>query len=273
MFCCVLPLAAAILMAASAPVHAVPSGYKLVWSDEFNGPVGSEPNPSTWNYDDGPGYANNGELEFNTVTQADCHIVVDPKANGGKALQITATPTGDGQYQSVRMNTRGKYSVQYGYIEARMKIPAGQGMWPAFWLLGNTGNWPDCGEIDVMENVGKTPTTVYGSIHGPGYTGAQGLTTRFMTPSGVPLAGAYHTYGVEWKPGMVRIYLDGKPYVTYTPASLPEGSRWCFDSQPFYIIVNLAVGGFWPGNPDATTVFPAHLMVNYIRVYKLASSR
>lgn len=251
--------------------RAAPKGYKLVWSDEFKGPIGSEPDPKTWFYDDGPGY--NDELEVNKVTSDDCHIVADPDATDHRALQITATPNGDGKYTSVRMNTLGKYSVQYGYIEARMKIPAGNGMWPAFWLLGNNihdVSWPKCGEVDIMENIGKTPGTVYGSIHGPGYTGGQ-VSTAFTLPNNQVLSEAYHTYSVDWQPGRIVCCLDGKPYVTYTPTSLPAGTSWCFDAQPFFIIVNLAIGGSWPGPPDAAAVFPAHLMVDYVRVYKSAT--
>ena len=122
-----------------------------------------------------------------------------------------------------------------------------------------------------MENIGRQPGTVYGSIHGPNYTGGQGVGTAFSLPNNAALGDAYHTYGCDWEPSKITMYLDGKSYATYTPASLPKDGVWEFDSQPFYIIVNLAIGGNWPGSPDGSTHFPAHLLVDYVRVYKAPS--
>jgi beta-glucanase (GH16 family) len=259
-------------LVSNTPSRAAPAGYKLVWSDEFNGTVGSLPDAKTWNYDDGPGY--NNELEINKVSPTSCATVVDPKATDHHALLITGTPTAAGKYFSARINTKGKYSAQYGYFEARMKIPYGNGMWPAFWLLGNNIDqvgWPKCGEVDIMENIGKQPGTVYGSIHAVNYTGGQGVGTAYTLPNNQALADSYHTYAVDWEPGKIVCYLDSHIYATYTPASLPPMATWAFDTQPCYIILNLAIGGSWPGSPDGSTVFPAKMLVDYVRVYKAPS--
>ncbi len=244
----------------------------LVWSDEFAGSPGSLPNSAVWSYDDGPVY--NHEMEQYVSDAAHCQIVHDPAASDGSALAITATDLGGGKYASARINTKGKYAAKYGYIEVRCKLPSGQGMWPAFWLLGVNDSWPLCGENDVMENIGKEPGTNHFSIHGPlsatqsatDYT-AYNVTATAALPSGAPLSDAYHTYGLLWQPGKLTYYLDGKQYAAYTPASLPQGSVWTFDKESSYLILNLAVGGDWPGPPDAATHFPQTLSVDYIRVY------
>ncbi len=160
----------------------------------------------------------------------------------------------------------GNFSQQYGLFEVRMKIPPGQGLWPAFWMLGNSNDWPNCGEIDVMEAIGSTPNTVYGSAHGPGFTGAAVSNWYFLSTA--PLSADYHVYAVNWQPGRIDYYFDNIWYATVTPASLPAGATWVFDNQPMFMILNLAVGGSWPGSPDNTTPFPADLLVDYVRVYR-----
>ncbi len=172
------------------------------------------------------------------------------------------------------MKTSGKFEQQYGRFEARIKISYGQGMWPAFWMLGNdigTVGWPTCGEIDIMENIGKEPAMVHGTIHGPGYSGGTGIGSPFSLAKG-RFADDYHLYAVEWEPNLVRFYVDNNLYATRTPADLPQGTKWVYD-HPFFMILNLAVGGDWPGAPDNATVFPQTMLVDYVRVYKKAPSR
>ena len=160
---------------------------------------------------------------------------------------------------------RRTFEQAYGRFEARIQIPRGQGIWPAFWMLGNdigTNPWPAGGEIDVLENIGKEPNMLYGTVHGPGYSGGEGIT--HSTTVGAPLADAFHTYAVEWEPDVIRWYLDGQQYGQVTPADL-GGDRWVFD-HPFTMLLNVAVGGNWPGYPDGTTQFPQRMVVDWVRV-------
>ena len=166
------------------------------------------------------------------------------------------------------MLTKGKFEFTYGRVEARIKIPSTQGIWPAFWMLGsniNTKPWPSCGEIDILENIGKEPTTVHGTIHGPGYAGSAGPSQAYTQT--VPFAEDYHIYALEWEPQAIRWYVDGNLYGTKTPADLEQGRQWVFD-HPFFLILNVAVGGQWPGLPDETTRFPQTMKVDYVRVYQ-----
>ncbi len=278
-----LPLFAVLLLAkcahtanppaTPAPSQA-PSGWMLVWSDEFNAPDGSAPDSSKWTFQTGGNGFGNQELEYYTSRLQNAQI-----KNGN--LVITALKenyTGpDGvsrSYTSARLNTSKKFQQAYGRFEARIKIPYGQGMWPAFWMLGNdisTNRWPACGEIDIIENIGREPSIVHGTIHGPGYSGAHGIGSPFSFPDGRRFADDYHLYAVEWSPNQIKFYVDGNLYATRTPADLPAGTKWVYD-HPFFIILNLAVGGGWPGAPDATTVFPQQMLVDYVRVYKPAGS-
>ena len=143
-------------------------------------------------------------------------------------------------------------------------------MWPAFWMLGNnisTAAWPTCGEIDIMENIGKEPGTVHGSLHGPGTaSGTSDATSIFRLPPPQAFADDFHLYAVEWEPGVVRFYVDSNLYGTFTESQWPTGGSWVFD-RAFFIILNVAVGGTWPGSPDSTTVFPQQMLVDYVRVY------
>lgn len=245
------------------------SGWTLVWSDEFNGANGSAPDASKWTYDLGGGGWGNQELETYTNRAANAQI-----QNGN--LVITAQKeifTGsDGitrDYTSARLKTQGLFSQTYGRFEARIKIPKGQGMWPAFWMLGNdiaTSGWPKCGEVDIMENIGREPATVHGSLHGPSSVAATSdLTSTFALPAGQNLSDDFHVYAVEWEPGTVRFFLDSNNYATFTQSQWPSGGQWVFD-HPFFIILNVAVGGSWPGAPDSTTSFPQQMLVDYVRV-------
>jgi beta-glucanase (GH16 family) len=180
--------------------------------------------------------------------------------------------SGAGMYTSGRIKTQGRFELQYGKIEARIKIPRGQGIWPAFWMLGKDIDdpgvgWPQSGEIDVMENVGKEPSMVHGTVHGPGYSGAGGITAARTLPGGEKFAARFHVYGVEWSADSIDFLVDGKAYAAVTHKSLPAGAAWAFD-KPFFLLLNLAIGGDWPGNPDETTRFPQSMLVDWVRVSK-----
>jgi beta-glucanase (GH16 family) len=173
-------------------------------------------------------------------------------------------------YTSARLVTKNKFTQTYGRFEARIRIPYGPGIWPAFWMLGNdidTAGWPSCGEIDIMENIGREPSIVHGTLHGPGYSGGAGLTATYALPFSKKFSGGYHTFAIEWEPNVIRFYVDKRLYKTRTPADLPAGKAWVF-SHPFFLVLNVAVGGNFPGNTEARTVFPQLMKVDYVRVYR-----
>jgi len=248
--------------------------WTLKWSDQFNGAEGSPVDAAKWAFDIGGSGWGNNELEYYTTSTRNASM------DGNGNLVITAINEtlpkknkcwyGRCQYSSARIKTVGKFNA-YGRFEARIKLPYGQGIWPAFWMLGKNINkvgWPACGEIDIMENIGREPSTVHGTIHGPGYSGANGIGARYELPTGVPFAdGDFHVFAIEWEPGAIRWYVDGNLYQTRTPADLPAGAEWVFDHS-FFMLLNVAVGGNWPGSPDATTVFPQRMLVDYVRVYQ-----
>jgi beta-glucanase (GH16 family) len=259
----------------------------LVWSDEFANTTGAnaQPNPQIWTYDTGDSGFGNNELENYCAwgsASAPCSAS-SPNAYVGTDgyLHIVAQQTTPGSYTvgsftSARMKTQGLFSFQYGRIEFRAQVPEAHGFWPAAWLMGNniaTVNWPACGEMDVLErvNAASSPDWNQGSVHGTGFTGSN-LGETFNFPGGQNAAG-WHTYGMIWKPGSVAYYVDNAatPYATYTnPASLNglSGAAWPFDGgQSNFILLNLAVGGSWPGSPNASTPFPAQMLVDYVRVY------
>ena len=256
----------------AATGHLAAATPALIWSDEFSQPVGTGPDPTKWNYDLGGGGWGNQELEVYTDTRENSAVVADPDATDGRALAVIAVRTAAGGYTSARLKTQGLFTTAYGRIEARLKLPIGDGLWPAFWMLGdNIGavGWPTCGEIDIMENLGQDPTRVYGTLHGPGYSGAQGLQGAYPLPNGQLFSDDYHVVAVDWSPDRIEWSVDGHVYSTCTPATIPPGTRWVFNGAPFFLILNVAVGGSWPGNPDASTVFPQTLYVDYVRVYAL----
>jgi beta-glucanase (GH16 family) len=263
-------LACLILLAATLPVatQAQSPNWQLTWSDEFNAPNGSPPDPTKWNIvTGGKGFGNN-ELETYTSRPANIR-----QENGN--LVITAQKedlTGpDGiprHYTSARINAQNHFAQKYGRFEARIQLPAGKGIWPAFWLLGDnheTTKWPRCGEIDILETIGG-PDTTYSTLHGPGYSGSKGLSAKFPLPAGESVNTAFHLYAVEWSPNDIKFFFDDRLISERTPADLPQDGRWVYD-HPFYVLLNLAVGGYWPGNPDDTTVFPQRMLIDYVRVY------
>jgi beta-glucanase (GH16 family) len=247
-----------------------PTVWSLAWADEFDGANGSGVDPTKWTMETGGNGWGNSELE--TYTSRTQNAFLNNGSLVINALKETFTGT-DGitrNYTSARLKTQTKFEQAYGRFEARARIPFGQGLWPAFWMLGNdisTSGWPACGEMDIMENIGREPSTVHGTMHGPGYSGGNGLSAAYTLPAGKNFSDDFHTFAVEWEPNVARFYVDGILYKTRTPADLPAGSKWVFD-HPFFIILNVAVGGTWPGSPDSTTVFPQTMRVDYVRVYQ-----
>jgi beta-glucanase (GH16 family) len=258
----------------------IPSGT-LVWSDEFSNSTGANagPNSQVWTYDTGNNNGwGNSELENYCAWGSDASPcdTSNPNAYVGtdSYLHIVAEQPTAGVYTSARMKTEGLFSFQYGRIEVRAQVPEAQGFWPAFWLLGNninTVNWPACGEMDVMERVDAAgnPDWNAGSIHGTGFTGSN-IGTQYLFPGG-QTAATWHTYGMIWSKGSVAYYIDDptQPYASFTPSSISgfNGYVWPFDTGSNFIIINLAVGGSWPGSPDSTTPFPSQVLVDYVRIY------
>lgn len=250
--------------------QAGPPGWKLIWSDEFNAPDGSPVDSSKWVSETGGNGWGNQELEYYTArpqnaVQKDGNLVItaiEEKYTGSDGVTRN--------YTSARLKTKGKFSRKYGRFEARIKIPRGQAIWPAFWMLGDDidkRGWPKCGEIDIMENIGKEPALVHATIHGLGYSDDKGITSPFALPNNQAFADDFHIYAVEWGKKAIRFYVDDHLYATKTPADLPQGTKWVFQHK-FFLLLNVAVGGGWPGNPDSTSTFPQSMLVDYVRVYK-----
>lgn len=243
-------------------------GWVLTWSDEFDGADGSPPDPRKWVVETGGDGWGNDELEYYTsrsqnIRQENGNLVIEAfkeKFTGSDGVQRN--------YTSARLETQGRFSQRYGRFEARIQIPSGQGVWPAFWLLGDdfsTSGWPKCGEIDIMESIGSEADVVKGTLHGPGYFGSNPLTSAYTLPRG-RFSDGFHVFAVEWEPEVVRFYVDEKLYATKTPRDLPSGTQWVFDHS-FFVLLDLAVGGNLPGQPDDTTTFPQRMLVDYVRVY------
>ena len=242
-----------------------------VWQDEFDQPVGSGPDATKWVHDLGDNGWGNKELQTYTDSRENSFVVADPAASRGRALVLKAVRTPDGGYTSARLKTKGLFAIGHGRIEARLKLPQGQGIWPAFWMMGehiDTTPWPDCGEIDIMEMIGHQPGTLYGTVHGPGYSGQHGPTRSTILPGDATFGETYHVFAVNWQPGRIDWFLDDKKFHTVTPADLPAGEKWVFDDIKCFLLLNLAVGGAWPGYPDETTQFPQEYRIDYIRVYR-----
>ena len=247
----------------------------LVWADEFDGPASTAPDGGKWVHNTGGNGWGNGELEYYTDKTTNAAL------DGAGHLVITARQEnpagyvchyGRCQYTSARLLTANRFSHTYGRFEARMKLPRGRGLWPAFWMLSDDTKNPSpsrLGEIDVMENVGSEPDTVHGSLHGPGYSGARGLTSSFTLQGQRTMADDFHVFAVDWSPDAITWTIDGTPYGRKTSAEA-GGNDWVFD-HPFFLIVNVAVGGTWPGPPDAETALPQSMIVDYVRVYSHAS--
>lgn len=255
---------------------APPSASVLVWSDEFEGAAGQPPDWTKWKNDVGGTGWGNDELQYYTENSANAwldgrsNLVIE--ARNDNAAGYTCH-YGQCSYTSARLQTAGKFGQMYGRMEARIKVPRGTGLWPAFWMLGDdiaVHPWPASGEIDIMEHVGHEPSIVKGSAHGPGFTGANSFNRDFELPQNESFADSFHTFAVDWAPGRITWSVDGDSYGVLTPDQLSAGQQWVFD-KPYFLLLNLAVGGVWPGPPDASTSFPAQLVVDYVRVYDLAN--
>ncbi len=256
-------LALASGLAGAAPATSHRHAQRVLFRDRFDGPRGDRPSPSKWTYDTGAGGWGNHELERYTRSPRNAHL------DGHGHLVISARDAGPAarhRYTSARLKTQHRFDFKYGRVAVRMRVPAGQGLWPAFWMLGSAierVGYPRCGEIDVMELLGQQPRLVYGTVHGPGPDLDVGIGGRRRARTS--LAGGFHTYSARWTPHLVRFSLDGRPYFTARRRDYPRRDAWALD-QPMFMILNLAVGGGWPGAPDSGTHFPARLVVDWVRV-------
>ncbi len=244
--------------------------WTLVWSDEFNRPSSSSPDTAKWTFDLGGNGWGNNELETYTSRTENAYLQDGVLVIEARQEDFTGADGVARHYTSARLKTLGHFAQTYGRFEARLKLPAGQGLWPAFWMMGiDAGEvgWPQCGEIDIMENIGREPSLVHATIHGPGYSDGGGIESTYALPGGQRFADDFHVFAVEWERDVIRFYVDDHLYATCTPAELPAGTTWVFN-RPFFLIMNVAVGGGWPGNPDSTTAFPQQMLVDYVRVYK-----
>jgi beta-glucanase (GH16 family) len=240
------------------------SGYSLCWSDEFDGPPGSPVDYRIWQPETGGHGWGNKELQYYTDSTANAAL------DGAGNLAIMVRQAGPGEYggctyTSARLISKDRMTVRYGLVEARIQVPRALGMWSACWMLGqdiDAVGWPRCGEIDVMEHFGTGPTVIAGTVHGPGFSGDQGVTARHEM--GPRLADEFHTYAVSWEPDRIRWYADGALYHTVTPADL-RGNRWVF-GHDFYVLLNVAVGGTASRRPDSSVSFPQTMLVDYVRV-------
>jgi beta-glucanase (GH16 family) len=255
-----------LMLAAQTADSSISARWRLIWSDEFDGPANSAPDAAKWTYDLGQTGWGNQELENYTNSTENAFL----DGQGNLVIQAIALP--GGKYTSARLKTQGLTAFTYGRIEARMRIPFGQGIWPAFWMLGSditSAGWPRCGEIDIMENIGREPAIVHGTVHGPGYGGGNGIGAPYSLPAVQSFSAGFHIFAVEWSESSVEFEVDGHAYKRVTPADLPRGAQWVYN-HPFLLLLNLAVGGNWPGYPDGSTQFPQRMLVDYVRVYERA---
>tara|TARA_R110002073_G_scaffold297764_1_gene464075 strand:- start:1315 stop:2178 length:864 start_codon:yes stop_codon:yes gene_type:complete len=235
---------------------------QLVMADEFS--ADGAPDSTKWNYEIGTGDNGWGNNELQYYTDRSENITVQ---NGILIITAKEEDFNGSSYTSARITTNGLFEQKYGRFEARMRLPSGQGIWPAFWLLGANCDqvvWPQCGEIDIMEFRGQEPTTIHGTVHGPGYSAAGGITKSYTLENDRFDTG-FHVFGIEWGPDYINYYVDDVLYNQITPADVT--GEWVFN-QPFYIIINLAVGGSFVGSPNSETTYPQNLLVDYVRVYK-----
>jgi beta-glucanase (GH16 family) len=250
-----------LLLALPLSAQALP-GWTLVWSDEFTQADGTAPDSSKWTHDLGGGGWGNSELQYYTNSTNNARI-----ENNELIIEVREENVGGYGYTSARLKTQGKFEQAYGRFEARIKVPSGQGLWPAFWTLGNDISivgWPDCGEIDIMEFVGRLPNEIFGTIHGPGYSGGNSFGS--IHNFGQPVANDYHTYVVEWEPNEIRWYVDDIHYHTANPADVAPND-FPFD-HPFFMLLNVAVGGNFGGPIGSNVTFPKQMLVDYVRVYE-----
>lgn len=260
-----------------------PNDWVLVWSDEFDGPAGTPPNPNVWKFEVGDGALNNivgwGNSEFQYYTDSTDNSFMD--GTGNLVIRLQEADPNDGlvcwygpcEYTSARLLTQDRLDFEYGRIEARVQVPDGPGgLWPAFWMLGTDipeVGWPQSGEIDIMEYVSRLPYEVFGTIHGPGYQGGASYGNTLTFTDTVPNQG-FMTYGVEWTPDLIIWYVDDVEYHTAVPANVAP-NEWVFN-HPFFVLLNQAIGGNFGGAIDDGMTFPQDTLVDYVRVYQAADT-
>ena len=253
-----------------------PSGWGMVWSDEFDDPAGTPPNPANWSYEIGDGTVNripgwgNNELQYytssteNSATDGNGNLVIAAREADG-SLNCYYGPC---EYTSARLVSQYKAEFAYGRIESRILLPDGAaGLWPAFWSLGTDiweVDWPQTGEIDFMEYVSRSPNEIFGTIHGPGYSGGSAFGSLYQF--GEPAYNGYHTFAIEWEPDLIKWYVDDILYHTATPADVTP-NEWVFN-DPVFILFNVAVGGNFGGPVAPELTFPQEMTIDYVRVYQ-----
>jgi len=282
---CAVVAAVAVLGCAgngpSAPTPSPAGGggvtWTQVWSDEFDGAAGARIDETHWSYETGDGCSSgncgwgNNEKEYYSDSPNNIAL------NGEGQLVITARVAPAGlacyygpcKYTSAKITTRGKMTAEPGRVEARIKLSAGQGLWPAFWMLGNSFpdvGWPASGELDIMENKGSEPSITSSAVHGPGYSGATPFAHRQTLPGGGRTTD-FHTYAVEWDAYSVRFLIDGAMHFTVSRDQMIQYGKPVL-AQPYFVILNFAVGGHFDGDPQSDTIFPATMLVDYVRVFK-----
>ncbi len=241
-----------------------PRNWQLTWSDEFNGTAGALPDPAKWTFDLGTGNGGWGNQELQSYTNSPDNVSMDGQGN----LVITARRAGNA-FTSARIKTQGLFEQKYGRFEARLKTPYGPGLWPAFWMLGaniSSVDWPQCGEIDIMELRGQEPHIVHGSLHGPGYSAGNAITKKYALPNG-RFDTDYYVYAVEWDADKIDFFVNDFLYQRVERSKVP--GAWVYDA-PFFLIFNVAVGGTFVGFPTAQTPFPQQMIIDYVRVYQEA---
>jgi len=239
--------------------------WELVWSDDFTGNAGTLPDPTKWSFDIGTGQDGWGNQELQFYTNRPQNIAHDGEGN----LVITARSESFGgrPFTSARIKTQGLFQQAYGRFEARIKNPHGPGLWPAFWMLGSnieSVGWPKAGEIDIMEMRGQDPTIIYGSLHGPGYSGGNPVSGSYALKN-ARYDADFYVYAVEWFPDRIDFFVNDHLYNRVRPRDV--SGEWVFD-HPFFMVINLAVGGSYVGFPNPNTPFPQQMVIDYVRVYK-----
>jgi len=258
------------ILAACSPPEATPLAfdYTLIWEEQFEGEAGAPPNANNWTHEigtgpNGDGWGNNQE-EYNTDREENVRL----DGEGNLVIRAVREEYEGMRYTSGRIKTQDKFEQTYGRFEARVMIPEGQGLWPAFWLLGasyETDIWPICGEIDILEFQGSRPERLIGSLHGPGHSGGESL-SNYHTLSEGSFADDFHVFSVDWDADQINWYVDDNRFHSVSRGQLPANSAWVYD-HPFFILLNLAVGGNFVDSP-LTTSFPGELVVDYVKVYE-----
>lgn len=239
---------------------------ELVWSDEFDGTEGSQPSSQSWTMEIGTGTDGWGNQELQYYTDRPKNVALD--GNGHLVIQAHQESFGGMPFTSARLKTQGKITKRYGRIEARIQNPYGPGIWPAFWMLGQNieeVGWPQSGEIDIMEMRGQLPQVIHGSLHGPGYSGSNPVTQSYSLTN-ARFDADFFVYAVEWHPERIDFFVNDYLYQRITPDDV--SGEWVFD-QPFFLLLNVAVGGNYVGFPTQETTFPQRMMVDYVRIYSI----